>query len=305
MDKLTNRRLPLFQDFPIVCRPALPKDTEEVMELTRTIWDGHDYLPLVWADWLADYEGLLAVTECGGKVVGTGKLTRLSDRDWWLEGLRVHPQYQGRGIASHINNYLLDVWLCNGAGTIRLATASTRLPVQHLCERSGFKKIGEFSSFTSPIIPEDTASFTALRESEIPAALALALQSQSLGWAENLMDLGWQWANPDETHLAEAINQGRAWWWQGRRGLLVTWEDDENQVTYPVISIAACLRKDMAALLLDYRRLASKYGYPKADWIAPLHPDLQSILESCGFKRDWDDSIYIYARQHPSIEDRG
>jgi hypothetical protein len=147
MDKLTNRRLPLFQDFPIFCRPALPKDTPEVMELTRTIWDGHDYIPLVWADWLADPHGLLAVAECGGKVVGTGKLTRLSDQDWWLEGLRVHMKYQGKGIASHMNDYLLEVWLRSGGGTVRLATSSTPPAGASPSERRGFSKIAEFSAF--------------------------------------------------------------------------------------------------------------------------------------------------------------
>jgi hypothetical protein len=37
---------------PIVCRPALPKDTPDVMELTRTIWEGEDYVPKVWGSGL-------------------------------------------------------------------------------------------------------------------------------------------------------------------------------------------------------------------------------------------------------------
>jgi hypothetical protein len=45
----------------LVCRPALPKDTPDVIELTRTIWGGEDYVPVVWAEWLEDYEGTLAV----------------------------------------------------------------------------------------------------------------------------------------------------------------------------------------------------------------------------------------------------
>jgi len=51
--------------YRLVCRPALPKDTPDVLELTRTIWDGHDYLPAVWDDWLRDYDGMLAVRNTG------------------------------------------------------------------------------------------------------------------------------------------------------------------------------------------------------------------------------------------------
>jgi ribosomal protein S18 acetylase RimI-like enzyme len=79
-------------------------DTPEVMELTRTIWDGEDYVPHVWWEWFLDPRGLLAVAEYGGMVVGLGKLTQLSERDWWMEGLRVHPDFERRGIASHLND---------------------------------------------------------------------------------------------------------------------------------------------------------------------------------------------------------
>ena len=289
---------------PIVCRPALPKDTPEVMELTRTIWDGHDYLPLVWADWLVDYEGLLAVAECGGKVVGTGKLTRLSDRDWWLEGLRVHTKYQGKGIASRLNDYLLEVWLRSGGGTVRLATSSVRLPVHHLCERSGFTRISEFSAFVAPVIAETTDNFNLVAASEISEALAYAINNQSQGWSAGLMDLGWQWANPRESFLVEAVRKGQAWWWQRRRGLLLIWEDKEDQETRPAISLAACPLEDVASLLLDFRRIAWKGGYQQAIWNAPLHPELLPALSESGFQRDWDESMYIYARPQPSIEDR-
>jgi len=68
-----------------------------VLELTRTIWEGDDYVPHVWGEWLADPQGLLAVAEHQGRVLGLGKLTRLSEDDWWLEGLRTHPNTKGGG----------------------------------------------------------------------------------------------------------------------------------------------------------------------------------------------------------------
>ena len=45
----------------VACRPARQSDTVDVMELTRTIWEGEDYVPQVWASWLADRRGRLAV----------------------------------------------------------------------------------------------------------------------------------------------------------------------------------------------------------------------------------------------------
>jgi hypothetical protein len=129
------------------------------------------------------------------------------------------------------------------------------------------------------------------------------MHSRSVGWSAHLLDLGWQWTSPDEHHLAGASRRGHAWWWQGRRGLLVIWEDKENQETIPGISLIACPVQDLAALLLDYRRLAWKYGYQHVLWNAPLHSELLLILSESGFKRDWDESMYIYARRHPDFHD--
>jgi GNAT superfamily N-acetyltransferase len=139
---------------PVVCRPARPSDTGDVLELTRTIWDGHDYVPEVWDAWLSDPQGLLAVAEYQGRVLGLGKLTRLSGEDWWLEGLRVHPEYQGRGIASQINDYLLAHWLHTGSGALRLATNSERVQVHHMCQRNRFTKVAEFTWYVAPSLTE-------------------------------------------------------------------------------------------------------------------------------------------------------
>ncbi|MBN1537471.1 MAG: GNAT family N-acetyltransferase, partial [Anaerolineales bacterium] len=136
----------------LVCRPALPKDTPDVKELTRTIWNGHDYVPLVWNTWLTDPEGLLAVAEYGGRIIGLGKLTQLTENEWWLEGLRVHPDFQGRGIGSYLMKYLYEHWEQKAGGIVRLATANYNVSIQHLNDRFGFQKIGEFTEFSAPAI---------------------------------------------------------------------------------------------------------------------------------------------------------
>jgi hypothetical protein len=80
----------------VTCRPAQVDDTPDVLELTHTIWEGEDYNPQVWQDWLADTQGLLAVAEHDGRVLGLGKLTCLAAGQWWLEGLRTHPEFERR-----------------------------------------------------------------------------------------------------------------------------------------------------------------------------------------------------------------
>jgi GNAT superfamily N-acetyltransferase len=281
----------------IVCRPALPRDSEDVIELTRTIWEGHDYIPQVWQSWLAETDGLLAAAELGGHVVGVGKLTRFGLQEWWLEGLRVHPEYQGQGIASHLHDYIVDYWERACGGVLRLATAAYNVKVHHMCERDGMKRIAEFSAFKAGAVAEPVDSFDPLRLEDVSRGEAFARQSPTLAWSAGLMDLGWRWAEVSEVHLAKVAQRGEAWWWRGGAGLLCYWVDENEGERIPAIQLAACKQEQMAELLRDYRRLMARLGLAWAGWIASLHPDLQSILLEAGFVRDWDESLYVYERR--------
>jgi hypothetical protein len=291
----------------IVCRPALPKDTPEVMALTRTIWEGEDYVPQVWPEWLADPQGLLAVAEYGGRVSGLAKLTCLAPGEWWLEGLRVDPQLEGRGIASRLHGYLTGYWERSLSGILRLATASFRAPVQHLSEGSGFQKVGEFTIYRAqPLAPQNgieaDKAFKPLQPGEAGDALDFILNSPQLPGDPGLMDLGWQWASPSVAAVEEAIERGQAWWWRDRRALLLANEDDEDggESVYLRIQLLACPAEDLGACLAEIRALAGELGYAQAAWTAPLHPLLAAPLESAAFHREWDASLYLYAKAHPT-----
>jgi ribosomal protein S18 acetylase RimI-like enzyme len=286
----------------VLCRPALPMDTDDVMELTRTIWDGNDYVPRLWSQWLADPYGLLAVAEYGPHVVGLGKLTRIEEGEWWLEGLRVHPDYQGQRIASSLTDYLFTHWEAHHGGTIRLATGSHRVQVHHLCERNGLSRIAEFTPFIAapgkPFEPQELAGvFQELQAGQISEALEFTRDNPASELVSGLMDLGWQWVRPSEHNFMEAVARKHAWWWREKTGLLMLAEDrEEPQTPLPVIELLACPVERIVECLLAYRRLVATLGFSKAGWVAPLQPHVLEILQAAGFQRDWDGSLYIYEK---------
>lgn len=286
----------------VICRPARQEDTPDVLELTHTIWEGGDYVPVVWQDWLADTQGQLAVAEYDGRVLGLGKLTRLAPGQWWLEGLRTHPEFEGRGIAASLHDYLVNAWLQIGNGTLRLATASFRTAVQHLSDRSGFIKVSEFSPFHATALVGNVLDFRPLEEKQVGSALAMLNASPVLALCGGLIDLGWEWCAPVSEPLAETVRQGGAFWWRGERGLVLTRsdQDDESGDTLLNIQSLACQVEDLEAILQSCRSLAKALDYPTIVWRSPLQAAVLTALERAGFERGWDGSVYIYAREHPN-----
>ncbi|HLE14281.1 MAG TPA: GNAT family N-acetyltransferase [Anaerolineales bacterium] len=283
--------------YRLVCRPALPKDTPDVIGLTRTIWSGEDYVPYVWADWLSDPQGLLAVAEYGGKVIGLSKLTRQSDRQWWLEGLRVHPAYEGRRVASHLHDYLLDIWQRTGAGVIRLATASFRIPVHHLAERTGFHKVCEITSFSADLVHDPIPhSFNMVTITEIHKGEDFISHSPLFHLTHGLIDIGWQWVSPENDFLVRAIQREQAWWWRDRAGLLIFREDEEDHNKTAFIQFLACSEFDATVCLTDFRRFGNRLGCNRVGWLAPLKQGLVSLLERAGYRRDWDSSLFLFEK---------
>ncbi len=284
----------------VLVRPARQADTPDVIELTRTIWDGEDYVPHAWASWLSDRHGKLLVAEHQGRVLGLSYLHRISREDWWMQGLRVHPDYQGHGIASRLTEATLEAWLDIGVGTVRLTTVNPR--VRQMCQRMGFAELAEFSSFAHkelPAKPQDTP-FQLLAQEEAKQAVTYALQSPSLQFSAGLINMDWKWAPPRPIYLRKIVKRGQAWWWRGRRGLLAHYIDEDDQGTpLPILQFLACQNQDMTQCLADYLHLAAALGHTQAGWMAPLHAQVLDALVQAGFERDWEETLYLYAKEHP------
>jgi GNAT superfamily N-acetyltransferase len=289
-----------FSSPVVVCRPALPSDKADILEFTKFIWDGHDYIQYVWDTWLADPEGLLAVAEYAGHCVGMSKISLSAPGQWWLQGLRVDPKFQGLKIGSHIHGYIDAWWLEHGDGVARLMTSSQRVKVHHLSEKFGFTKVLEVKEFETNSIDEACTSFQPVQKDEIPAAFRTALDSSPLALSSGLLDLGWEALRLTEDILASVQQQGMAFWWRGGEGLLLAWDDDNDEGKVLGLGLPACSLDSLPELLLDARRLAAQQGRVGVFWIAPLTPEILSAAEAAGYLHHREHSGYLYEKRHPS-----
>lgn len=95
---------PATTNQPIAVRRARASDKGAVMAFASQTWDGWDYIPEVWDDWLVAQDGVLlvATTQADDRPIAVTRLTVLSSDEGWLEGIRVDPALRGRGVATNL-----------------------------------------------------------------------------------------------------------------------------------------------------------------------------------------------------------
>jgi GNAT superfamily N-acetyltransferase len=298
--------MPTFSEPRIVCRPSLPADTQDVLRFTKNIWEGRDYIHLVWDEWLADSSGILVSAQSGPHVVGIAKVTPAFPGQWWLHGLRVDPEFQGLKIGSHLHEYTNDWWLEHGDGTIRLLTSTKRVQVHHLCERTGYRRVGEVITYRLTLDaarvsisrgPEAQGDFQDVQSSELPEALAFA--RPNLAHVDGLMDTGWRFVAPDEASVADRQAEGCLHWWRGRHGLMATWEGEDDDG--PVLGIGFATTREpgeLSEMLRASPQLANGMRAYARFWLAPRAPEIEEALRGAGFTTDEDAGV-LFERRHP------
>lgn len=78
-------------------RRANGADRPAMLAISRTIWEGNDYVPSVWDLWLRDASGVVQVAEVDGEVAGFQHARQVPGNITWLEGIRVSEGHRRQG----------------------------------------------------------------------------------------------------------------------------------------------------------------------------------------------------------------
>jgi len=116
-----------------------PADRERVMEISRDIWDGHDYIPRVFDEWLEDAGAAFQAAEVDGVVVGLQRLRPYAPGLVWYEGLRVASTHRRQGIAREMLASAIAEAKEQGFREMRLATGN--VTASWLFESVGFRRL--------------------------------------------------------------------------------------------------------------------------------------------------------------------
>jgi GNAT superfamily N-acetyltransferase len=118
-------------------------DIASIKEISNEIWDGEDYVPEVIENWLAQEDCLnYGAFEDTRKtnLIGFGRVKYYPNGVAWLEGGRVKPSYQRKGIGRQLIDYALTEARKAGAKVAQYDTFSKNKGSIALARNFGFKK---------------------------------------------------------------------------------------------------------------------------------------------------------------------
>lgn len=199
----------------IVIRPARAADRAAVNALSAHIWEGEDYVPYTFDDWVADPAGQFSVAYEEDRLLGFAKLSRLGPGEWWMEGLRVHPAQRGRGIARRLHHHLLERAENLGPGILRFATSGENTAVHHLAESTGFRHISSYTGATIAASVTGTGldSLQPATPAEEVAVRAWLADSAYFAASHGLYEEHWTWLDLGP-RLSQLLAAGHVHWWQ-------------------------------------------------------------------------------------------
>ena len=127
----------------LTIRPVRPADRQRILEITKDVWDGRDYLPKVFEHWVSDAGAEFQAAEVDGVVVGVQRLRPYAPGLTWYEGLRVASDHRRRGIARAMLAAAIEEAREQNFREMRLATRDA--PAAALFESAGFRRLVEVS----------------------------------------------------------------------------------------------------------------------------------------------------------------
>ncbi len=272
-------------------RKAGAADKAPILDICRKIWGGGDYVPKVWDDWLKENNGLLLVATVGGTPVGVAHGLFQTRDVAWLEGVRVHEQYRGIGIAGKLNRALTRWASERGARVARLCTGSSNIASRKHLERVKFELLQSFQRIDSKRKLANRP-IGVVRPRRLPRGLWNWLQARP-EFVENraMYSDGWTWHPLTQAVLSRHSAEGRVLLTARKNSpsSCCIFLDDHRRLT---VGFAAGDIKDLTKSLELLRFMMSRRNHDKVRALIPKRSPLGHALEQSGFEKTGKVLVY-------------
>ena len=124
-------------------RDLTNEDIPAILNISKYIWEGDDYIPDVIERWLNEKDHLAYGTFLDKEMkelIGFGRVKMFSNGVAWLEGGRVKVSHQKKGIGREQLKYAIDYAIKAGARVAQYDTSSRNFGSLSLAKFHGFKE---------------------------------------------------------------------------------------------------------------------------------------------------------------------
>ncbi|MFZ0544149.1 MAG: GNAT family N-acetyltransferase [Candidatus Promineifilaceae bacterium] len=293
--------------FNVTLRPAQPGDKAAITVLASKIWDGEDYLPYSFDDWVAQERGRFIVAYAGKQLVGCNKLTESRPGEWWMEGLRVDPDWRGKGIARLLHENIIKIAAEiasaeNQTGILRLATNSKNKAVHKLAFNTGFDHTSSHCLYRADVPEGDSTAllpFTAVQPSEKAQVESWFNRSATFAAVHGLFEEGWEWYEI-WPRLDELVEDGRLYWWQPgssgvapANGLVIVHQRDAETLA---LNYADTDSRQWVQMMNDVRLFGRKFGVSQIESKPLASDEIREALPFPAWEVEYDLELWVFQR---------
>lgn len=277
----------------LTLRPVRPADKPRVLELTADIWDGHDYIPSIFDEWVADPAASFQAAEVEGVVAGLQRTRPLSRAVVFYEGLRVASSQRRQGLARAMLRAAIEESASLGFERMRLVTGNP--DAIGLFESEGFRLRSRLRWWVATRLEGgDPARIPSPFE-----ALSLADRLRADPALEAYGGLPGDWQRPlelDEEELGRLASEGLLRVGAGGRSLAIVRANQSGKRLF--ITFAAGSGAGFQDLLTALRFEADADGREGVVIAAPADHPAAEEMRSVGYDLPGDDGfdLHIYDR---------
>ena len=285
----------------LMIRPLQPEDRSRVLAISSQIWDGEDYVPGVFDQWMNESDGEAVGAVLDGLLIAFAHRTWLHPGIAWLEGIRADAAYRGQGAGKAITEHFIEAASRDGAQRICLSTHIDNEASIHIIEAYGFSRVASFTLLEKAIPASVAGDSSDGRVEEIGEAEAIRFiaGSEFLQLAHTRFPRGWRFF-PFEVDPKAAVARLKTRWGiriDGEIRALACIRQGEDETGPFTLNFLDGDRESVRILLHEIHR---RYCGRRVDVMVPKdeerEPVLLDILREAGYTT-WDDyaaAVFAY-----------
>lgn len=291
-------------------RLAAKSDKEEVLRFCINTFEWGDYIDQAWDFWYSDQSGVLLVAEADEEYNMQSKKQRSviavshaslcpNNKNVWLEGIRVHPNFRRRSIATELLKMMTLYGKEQGAEEASAMVAANNIASQLMMESNGFAVISKWSYYSINKIPradkvklrskvatfEDTKTvWNYLRESDI-------YKSSGKTYVNS-----WRWYSLDLSVLEDFIKYEKVLviGTDPIEGLGIINKGNNNDNTFQIVYLDALNMKALEDLIRFALKLINLENaiYDRIQIYSPQTTNVSTIMQQIGSERSEEFLLY-------------